>query len=223
MSHSSAVTMERTTTRRNPYLDRFLDETEKFGPFDEFGFSIHSGDYDEYSESMAADVAIYRARKYLVKHFAWAVPNDEAINLLVAHGPIVEMGAGAGYWARLVEESGGDIVAFDGRPVDKAENGYHDGTSWFDVSLGGPETLAQWPTRALLLCWPSAGTSFAKECLESYTGDTLIYVGEEASGCTANDEFFEVLARDWVARECVHIPQWPHMSDYLQVYSRNAL
>src|SRR3954447_23075729 len=43
--------------------------------------------------------------------YAWAVPNEEAIDVLVEHSPLIEVGAGRGYWARLAAEAGADIIA----------------------------------------------------------------------------------------------------------------
>jgi hypothetical protein len=36
----------------------------------------------------------------LVKQYAWAVPDDKALNILREFSPLVEVGAGKGYWAR---------------------------------------------------------------------------------------------------------------------------
>jgi len=38
----------------------------------------------------------------LVEQYAWAVPDDKALNILQEFSPLVELGAGKGYWARYV-------------------------------------------------------------------------------------------------------------------------
>mgnify|MGYP001603501330 CR=1 FL=1 len=53
------------------------------------------------------------AREILVRLYAWAVPTEEVIRTLVKHAPIVEIGAGTGYWAHLIHQMGGDILAYD--------------------------------------------------------------------------------------------------------------
>jgi protein-L-isoaspartate O-methyltransferase len=41
------------------------------------------------------------------------VPNEEAIRQIAVLSPIVEVGAGLGYWASLIAKAGADIVAYD--------------------------------------------------------------------------------------------------------------
>jgi hypothetical protein len=90
-------------------------------------------------------------RTCLCSYFAWAVPNHAALQTLVNLGPLVELGAGTGYWAWLLTRLGADIVAYD-----LAES--HEGQGYrFKhevVRNGGLEVLKSSGKRALLLCWP---------------------------------------------------------------------
>lgn len=52
-------------------------------------------------------------RAELVRRYAWAVPDAAAIAALAARSPLVEIGAGTGYWARLLAAAGADIIAYD--------------------------------------------------------------------------------------------------------------
>src|SRR4051794_21992422 len=70
-------------------------------------------------------------RKQLIWAFAWAVPSDEAIEEIARHGPIVEIGAGTGYWAWLLAQAGADVLAYDRAP--------HAPPHWHEVREGGPE------------------------------------------------------------------------------------
>src|SRR5579885_3340312 len=63
----------------------------------------------------AFSIAEFAARDYACERWAWAVPDEKAIKTLVEHSPVVEIGAGTGYWARLATEAGGDVVAYDSR------------------------------------------------------------------------------------------------------------
>jgi hypothetical protein len=45
--------------------------------------------------------------------FAWAIPNLRALSILGTFGPLVEIGAGKGYWGHLLEEEGIDIICVD--------------------------------------------------------------------------------------------------------------
>lgn len=53
------------------------------------------------------------ARNLLVTKYAWAVPNPSVLQQIVKYSPLVEIGAGTGYWAKLITDYGGKIVAYD--------------------------------------------------------------------------------------------------------------
>lgn len=167
----------------------------------------------------------YELRERYCKINSWAVPCSAAIARILDLGPIVEMGAGTGYWAKWITECGGDIVAYDEKP--------HRGNHWcdpsakhFKVKKGSFEKLSDYSnrTRTLFLCWPPYDTSFAADCLKAYRGDTLVFVGEGSGGCTGDDAFFNMLdGKSWVeSGETVRIPQWYGIHDYLFVYRRAA-
>ena len=59
-------------------------------------FSIIRGDEDLGEE--------LDERPGLVQRFSWAVPSDDALDVIARYAPIVEMGAGSGYWAHLMRE-----------------------------------------------------------------------------------------------------------------------
>ncbi len=45
--------------------------------------------------------------------YAWSIPNEKALSIIANFGPIVEIAAGKGYWGRMLQEYGVDIVCFD--------------------------------------------------------------------------------------------------------------
>eukprot|EP00929_Paragymnodinium_shiwhaense_P082173 TRINITY_DN43223_c0_g1_i1.p1 TRINITY_DN43223_c0_g1~~TRINITY_DN43223_c0_g1_i1.p1 ORF type:complete len:738 (+),score=147.80 TRINITY_DN43223_c0_g1_i1:115-2328(+) len=117
-----------------------------------------------------------------------AIPTDEALKAIAElRTPIVELGCGTGYLARLLRSHGVDIIAYDIRPpeidssrnstIRKDESNSHnqdseqalhhdedDGECIFDRALiedircGGPEVLKDYADRALLLAWPYEGS-----------------------------------------------------------------
>ena len=90
-------------------------------------------------------------RTCICSYFSWAVPNHDALQALLALGPLVELGAGTGYWAWLLTRMGADIIAYD-------VAGSHEGQGYrFRHPLvrdGGVHALKSSGSRALLLCWP---------------------------------------------------------------------
>lgn len=160
------------------------------------------------------------ARRRLVDQYAWAIPCDEALTVIAAHAPIVEMGAGLGYWAHLLRDRGVEVSAFDKFPP--AEQTKAAPVPWTEVHRGEPRTLRDYAEHALLLCWPPYAESMASDCLDHWRGQTLIYVGEGPSGCTGDDLFHERLAAEFEQIAEVNIPQWPGFHDELMVWRRQS-
>ena len=165
----------------------------------------------------------YMARQRMVARYAWAVPNDEAIATLVRHSPLVEMGAGTGYWAWLVRQAGGDILAFDRYPPPDARNRWHAGEHpWAEVLPGGARILTRHPGRTLFLCWPPEDEPMAEQSLLSYGGSTLLYAGEldhSAEGSPRLPHPFE----GWEPVESIDLPQWESIDDRLFVLRRRTV
>jgi len=158
----------------------------------------------------------YQLRQRLVATYAWAVPSREAIALLVRHGPLVEMGAGTGYWAWLIRQAGGDILAYDRYPPPDRRNRWHAGEEpWTEVLPGGARRLARHPDRTLFLCWPPEDEPMGMESLQAYMGSTVAFVGETRPGSPL------VAALDrWEIIETMDIPQWEGITDRLFVLRR---
>jgi hypothetical protein len=163
----------------------------------------------------------YERRVASVRRYAFGVPNRAALEAIAGYAPIVELGAGTGYWAYLLRNRGVDIVAYDLAPPGVLDNTYKfEPRTWTQVVRGGVEVLDHHADRALFLCWPGYRDTFADEALERYAGPVLIYVGEDAGGHTANDGFFDRLGREWLLEEQIAIPRWSGTHDNLSIYNR---
>jgi hypothetical protein len=115
----------------------------------------------------------------LAQRYAYVVPDDRSLSALAELGPIVEMGAGTGYWASRLRARGVDLLAFDQAPPDgERTNRYHAPTStWSEVHAGDQTVLASHSDRALFLCWPPVFSSLG-DCLRFYTGKTIALIGD---------------------------------------------
>ena len=58
----------------------------------------------------------------LQRSVSYAIPNAAALTALARYAPLVEVGAGTGYWSAVLQRSGVDIVAFDSQPPTEAYN-----------------------------------------------------------------------------------------------------
>jgi hypothetical protein len=69
-----------------------------------------------------------KGRSTLVKKYSWAIPSPESIEWIVKvldGRPVVEIGAGTGYWAWLLTQAGVDIRCYDHRPPGMGYNEWH--------------------------------------------------------------------------------------------------
>ena len=163
-------------------------------------------------------------RRELASLFSWGVPNEAALQVLEAHAPLVECGAGMGYWSALLRARGVDVVAYDAAPPGKSANAYHRFRlePWTAVEAEDSALAARrHRDRTLFLCWPpydDDASSYA--VLRAYQGDKLVFVGE---GATGSVRFHRELALNWSLEEEVRLPNWPRLRDTLMVYRRNAM
>jgi hypothetical protein len=78
------------------------------------------------------------ARAWPCHLYAFAAPNERALEALAALGPLIEVGCGLGYWAHLLRQRGVDIIATDETPTAQCAHGtvnkYHGSIpSWTSV------------------------------------------------------------------------------------------
>lgn len=158
----------------------------------------------------------------LCHKYAWAIPNQAALDALKQNQPIIEIGAGTGYWAYLLRQLGVKIAAYDLNPVPSSGNQWHRGAgrSWTTVLSGDETAVRRSSAQTLFLCWPPEVNRCAYNALRLFNGNTVIYVGEGPGGCSGTAEFHNLLARDWDLVGQIEIPQWPGVYDGLYMYMR---
>lgn len=163
----------------------------------------------------------FHIREELVQKYSWAIPDAEAIKTIAKYGPIIEIGAGKGYWASQISRRS-RVVAYDMHLKDNhyTDNGYmfFDVQPMNDISL--EEIFNLHSVKTLFLCWPPYGTDMAYKTLMAYSGEFLIYVGESSGGCTGDDSFHNELNEKWEVVEEQSIPKFHGLHDYLTVYKR---
>lgn len=146
--------------------------------------------------------------------YSFAIPNKEALQRLCQLGPLIEIGAGTGYWGWLLRKMGADILLFDIEPTQFERNIWHGGEKpWTDVRRGEPNQVAKHPDRTLFMCWPPFDFPMASEALKHYRGNTLAYVGHCARGNTGDFEFHVALHNQWDLQEAITLPNWRDFTD----------
>ena len=171
---------------------------------------------------MGLNIDVYTARHSMVLDYSWAIPAEGALDALAELGPIVEVGAGGGYWAALLRARGVDILAYDESPVGNRPN-VQARRQWSEVRQAPAAVARRHADRALFLCWPPYAMPMAFSALYGYLdrgGKTLAFVGESDGGCTGNADFFDLIDEHMVEAKTCSLPQWPGIHDYLTIYTR---
>lgn len=186
-------------------------EVERF-PWDKPGYDMRT--------QLEKEMGLIRHRDIGIKRFGFAILTEDAIEILRLYAPILEVGAGTGYWAHEFIERGVDYVATDPEPCCKS---YFKGSEqWVGIEpLSALDAVRKYPERALMFCWPTYADGWAAEALQAYTGSTVIYVGESDGGCTADDNFHHELNSHWDEEQVINIPQWRGIHDRIFIYRRH--
>ena len=182
----------------NPYWDIVAPSVSECD-----GRRVVNGGHPEGSSRLAF------AEMMLQAMYAYAIPSPETIEWMsqfCGTRPIVELGAGRGYWARQVSRAGMSVDAYELEPPDQIENvsfprakGQAD--VWYAVSGLDESCLGKRSDYVLFLCWPPGwGNTMASDALAAFEragGDRLVYIGEPKGGKTGDDAFFDALAARW--------------------------
>ena len=208
----------------NEYLQEIgkfpLSVTDLFGS-DCIGDAPRKGwcyDAKVWTDSMLAPLYFpsFTVRDKLVRKYSWAIPTEAILKTVAKYSPLVEIGAGTGYWAYLLAKLGADIICYDTHVENTPPE-----TIWYAIGAGNESKVMEHSNRALFLCWPPYSQPMASNCLKAYTGDTLVYIGEGYSGCTGDGEFHDILEKDWTEVEQISLLNWFGIHDSLWVYHRN--
>ncbi|CAI5731376.1 unnamed protein product [Hyaloperonospora brassicae] len=159
--------------------------------------------------------------------YAYATPTQQALDVMKKYAPIVEIGAGTGYWCSLLQRRGVDIVAYDKAPPSDANasgNVYHGHVPQYcSVGRAGPEVLGQkdMEKRSLFLCYPPPGDAMAVRSVQLFQGNVVMHVGEW-QGDTGDSRFEHELQRRFVLVEEIALPNWGNSAYGLTVWRRKA-
>lgn len=177
----------------------------------------HENEYfSYYSKHLGDEEECYRHRSHALKRWSFVVPNSEALALVATFSPIVEIGAGLGYWAMLLRGLGADVVAYDNNswPL------YRNQRRWVEISTGNEESITAHEDRALMFCWPPGHDAMASRSLSLYNGNTVIYIGEAEGWSCADAPFFSILKDEFVLAVDFELPTWPRIHDRLQAFKK---
>lgn len=151
------------------YLKKIQALKKKLSQWEQFYAEEHT------SEREAEWDLLETSQSQLCNEFAWAVPDERALKILTKFSPLIEIGAGKGYWGKLLREKSVDIVCFD-----KYVHSKNSVDCWTKVLKGDANKLTseKYAGRTLFLCYPDEQESLAIACLERYGGEYVVHIGE---------------------------------------------
>jgi hypothetical protein len=173
------------------------------------------------TEPLARMLDVEGRRRELSSRYAWAIPSEAALGLIGDHGPVVEAGAGTGYWASLLRDRGAEVWATDLSP---GANRFHRaGRTWLPVTpMAAVDAARQAGERTLLLCWPPPDDDAAGyAAVRAYRGGTVITVGGGPDGPTGTARLHRELDLNWSVSDELALPSWPGIPDRVTVWRRN--
>lgn len=153
-------------------------------------------------------------RKDLTEKYSWAIPNNLSIRFLADESniePIIEIGAGNGYWAHKVQEQGGEIIPIDIKRYDN---------TWTDVIIASYDSLNESRVNRILLCWPPANSSMAIDSVKHLKPTYIYFVGVKNSSITGNIDFYNYIDTQFREVKTINIPSWSNNNVKLTKYKK---
>lgn len=203
-------------SRTNPALFLWMRHHGGIDPYAKLGF-----DSADSEERVAMMMEATRARDKAIGRWAYAVPNAPAVAAIAKLSPIVEIGAGTGYWARLLVRAGASVIAYDNRSNIRYTELRRFGR-FYPVLDGDATAVAFHPDCTLFLCWPPYDEPLAFDAVSRWGGKWLAYIGEGSGGCTASDAFHNYVNEHFEHRRRIDLPQWWGIHDRLNIYERKG-
>jgi len=164
-------------------------------------------------------------RRDFARYYAWGCPTREVIQNIkdfAGQEKILEIGAGNGLWAMLLQQVGVFITPTDKAPGQTMDHvtGKREQTFVDVLMMDNKQAIKKFKDHnILMLCWPPFD-SMAQESLKSFSGDKLIFIGE-IDGCTGDSDFFHSLTLNWKKCKTIDIPRWKLRKDSAYLYIRN--
>lgn len=178
------------------------------------GFTTASTDAERYAE-------LRLARRVFVRRYGFSIPCSEVMGVLSRMGPLVELGAGSGYWSALLRNAGLDVVATDPFAGRESGYGFEGGRHAGIERLGGLQAVEAYPDRDLFCSWPTEGSPWALAAVRRMRiGRRIALIGEPRGGCTATPGLYRYLETRFRLLGAIDIPQFPKVADRFFVYQR---
>jgi hypothetical protein len=161
----------------------------------------------------------FQIRESFINQYGFAILWSGAIEAMRPYAPLLEIGAGSGYWTYELQKHGVDCIAtdtmngmygfFQAEPgLKRWKNNYVE-----IEKLNSVEAVRKYPKRNILTVWPDYKDTWAADALDIFTGQTVIYMGEGHGNATADDRFHELLDARFGDQDRIPMPHFEYSYD----------
>jgi len=198
----------------NPAWEMFRFLEKYFSSYESDNF-IEDEIQDLYNHCMEPGIEPIECirKNFVASKWCCAVPSPEVLRLIATYSPLIEVGAGSGYWADQLHRLGANIIALD--------NGLDYKPKYFDVNLDLNFDL--YSERTLLLIWPSDGLNWAYDLLAKLKWNKIIYIGEWRNGHMATSDFFDKIESDFSIHNVIQMHRYPGWKDSCYIFENKSL
>lgn len=160
-------------------------------------------------------------RDAFIRHWGNSIPCAEAIDALRMLGPLLEIGAGSGYWSAILSRAGHDVIATD-IGLGLGRGGFEIGAHFPVDLLAAADAIQAHPDRDVFCSWPDEPpASWAAGAVNGMRpGRTLALISDGPGGVCGADALYAVLGASFEHVATVEIPQFPEFRDDLKLYRR---
>lgn len=147
--------------------------------------------------------------------YGYTIPDNKIIKKIKKISKnkcILELGAGCGLWAALLQKINVNIIPTD---IQKQNIQYTKILIFDNISA-----LKKYNCEFLMLSWPNFDDDMAYISLQNFKNKYFIYLGESQYGACANDKFFNLLKKKWILIYSKYIT--PFWYDYI-IFNKKKL
>ena len=158
-------------------------------------------------------------RRRFIKKYGFAIPCREAMEFIKSYvrNELLDVMAGTGYWAYLLNDFGITTRAFDIKPK---KNNWHEGDHYPVEEMDAREAIKQNPECDILLSWPPYEDPIGFLTLKAVQpGIRVFYIGEWG-GATGDDKMHDYLDKQFKELGMFSLPQFDGIRDYLSAHEK---